>query len=173
MEKKVRVSIISIVTAMILIILVIGISVLVYFVQYIKAKNNKPCLYQGVFYGEGRLIYSDQGKSDVVVEGTLELKEISKEEFDLANGINVIEDVSKHRVHDYYSVKLTITANGERIQAQYINLKRAPDYFFIYYDDNNSHIMPMDNQESASWQWEYFDSEINGTYLLEILITGE
>lgn len=100
------------------------------------SKGNE-IFYEGNFVGD---IYYD---ADTFVENTatLNVKNISKEEYDEAQGIDVLKDINNN-VSPYFSVELKIKIDEEYLDYHFYNLNGRKHDYCIYSDDNDNWISP-------------------------------
>lgn len=99
-----------------------------------------PPIEEGTFVYEGKDEWYNKPKYAKLI-----ITPISEEEFNQANGINVVKDVSPQKTHDYYSVELWYGESQDNCEkAEYINLKDRngdPHEVGNYFDENGSWLM--------------------------------
>ena len=106
------------------------------------SKGNE-IFYEGNFVGD---IYYD---TDTFVENaaTLNVKNISKQEYEEAQGIDVLKDINNN-VSPYFSVELKIKTDEEYLDYHFYNLNGRKHDYCIYYDNNGNGISPMKKPNS-------------------------
>lgn len=76
---------------------------------------------------------------------------ITENEFNLANGLNVVEDISKDKTNNYYSLDYYLIENDIKTAFNFINLKDnprmafKPGHGFSYQDENGLLIRLFDD----------------------------
>lgn len=76
---------------------------------------------------------------------------ITESEFNLANGLNVVEDISKNKTNNYYSLDYYLIENDIKTSFNFINLKDnprmafKPGHGFSYQDENGLLIRLFDD----------------------------
>lgn len=114
---------------------------------------------------EGTFVYEDYDKMNGKSKyAKLIITPISEEEFNQANGVNVVKDVSPKKSHDYYSVELWYGESQDNCEkAEYINLKDKsgdPHARGHYFDKNQSWLdVCVENGETYYNAHYYFNIE--------------
>lgn len=110
---------------------------------------------------EGTFVYSEYNVAyDKSKYAKLIITPISEEEFNQANGINVVKDVSPKRTHDYYSVELWYGESQDNCEkAEYIDLKDRngdPHERGNYFDKNHSWLIICVGEGKTYYNVHYY-----------------
>ncbi len=131
----------------------------------------------GYYFIEGEF-YSKENYNDEYAErnedyqdAMLKIKEIDKNAYLEANGLNVVKDVSSDRIGDYYSIELLVFSKekNDYIQLNYYNLKREPHMHAIAYRDDAGHLLcpnELKNQSNTLWKYTVSHQGYRGEFYL-------
>lgn len=110
-----------------------------------SCKHNSGCyLIEGEFYSDANSYDSSYEEyNEDYQSAKLIIKEIDKETYLEATGLNVVKDISSNRIGEYYLIELFVFSKekNEYVQLNYYNLQREPHVHTIYYSDNNDFIL--------------------------------
>lgn len=91
---------------------------------------------------------------------------IDENEFNQANGINVVKDKSGRRKHTYYRIEFWYGESKDNCEkAEFVNLNPVngcPNERDTYIDDNGSYIIVGSNSEKSKYEVSYFYEPENG-----------
>lgn len=98
---------------------------------------------------------------------SLEVENISKEEFDDASGLNVVEDINGGNTPYYHlTLKILNVDDNEWVFVEFKNLSIRPDEICKYIDDNDIYFYPQFCQETHK-NFIYYTIRLKNDFLPE------
>lgn len=136
----------------------IGIIIFIFLVSSCNS-NSGYYLIAGEFYSDENLCDSNCEDYNADFQSAkLTVKEIDKETYLSANGINVVKDISSDRVGDYYLIELLVFSKEKEdyVQLNYNNLQRETHVHTIYYtDEKNAILSPQQIKINNNYTTKY------------------